>query len=329
MFKNTAVFGNFLRRRSLKVVFKGNLILLLSFIVICLFLGISTPNFATIETIITIFLHASYIGIVAIGMCLVILTGGIDLSVGSVLAISGSFLAGLQVFSHLPLWFSLMAAIVLAVAAGLLSGVMVSFIRMPAFVVTLAGLYIYRGIVLVYTKQIPIPMAGVPHERLIFWGVGNVLGIPISIIVWLFIAALCYFMLKVTKLGLTLYAVGENELVARLSGLNVRFSKTLVYVLSALLAGLAGILLTPRFDNAQPVMGDSWEFDAIACAVVGGSSLMGGTASIVGVVLGTLIITVIRTGLNMMGMPGEIQSVAVGVLLIFVVSMDMLRKSKA
>jgi ribose transport system permease protein len=153
--------------------------------------------------------------------------------------------------------------------------------------------------------------------------VGNVFGVPISVVIWMLIAGVCHFILRKTQFGQTLVAVGENELVARLSGLSVRFCKTGAYVLSAVLAGLTGIILTARLSSAQPVMGESWEFDAIACAVVGGTSLMGGVVNIVGVVLGTLIITVIRTGLNMMGMPGEIQSIAIGVLLILVVGFDM------
>ena len=263
--------------------------LFLAFAGICGLLSILTPNFATSDTVITVFLHASYIGIVAIGMSLVLLTGGIDLSVGSVLALSGSFLVGLQVFSGMSVWSSLAAAILLAIVAGLLSGFLVSYLRIPAFVVSLAGLFVYRGIVLVYTKQVPIPMMS---SALTFWGVGNVFGVPISVLIWILIAGVCHFILRKTKFGQTLVAVGENELVARLSGLSVRFCKTGAYVLSAVLAGLTGIILTARLSSAQPVMGESWEFDAIACAVVGGTSLMGGVVNIVGVVLGTLIITV-------------------------------------
>lgn len=295
--------------------------LLLVLIGIFIAQSIITPKFLSIESLINVMLHASYVGIIAIGMTLVILVGGIDLSVGSTLALSGCFFAGFQIFSGLPIGISLIFAILLAIIAGVIIGVMVSYFRMVPFIVTLAGMYIIRGIVLVYTKQVPI--SGL-SPRISFWGVGSILGIPISIIIWLLIAILIHFLLKHTIFGENLYAIGQNEQVAKLSGLNINLSKLIVYIINALLAAFVGILLTARLDSAQPTMGQYWEFDAIACTVLGGTSLRGGVANIDKVILGTIIITIIRTGLNMMGMPADLQQVIIGLIIITVVGVESL-----
>lgn len=309
-----------IRQLTLGLITKNKLFLTL--VIICIIQGVVTPRFLSIDNALNVARHASYIGIVSIGMTIVILSGGIDLSLGSVLALSGCFLAGLQVFSGWSLGAALIGGFLLVIMAGTISGSMISYLRVPAFVATLSGLFIYRGIVLVYTKQVPV--SGL-SPLLSFWGVGNLGGIPISVVIWLLIAIGIHFMLRRTTLGETMYAIGSNELVAKLSGLNVRFCRTIGYIFSALLAGLTGVLLTARLDSAQPVMGQGWELDAIACSIVGGTSLMGGVASIPNVILGTLIITVIRTGLNMIGMAAEFQLVVIGFVLITVVGLDMLK----
>jgi len=306
------------QRNKIEEILKQNFLL---FLLIAIFVvqSIITPKFLSIESILNVMLHASYIGIIAIGMTLVILVGGIDLSVGSTLALSGCFFAGFQVFSGLPIGISFIFAILLAIIAGVIIGVMISYLHMVPFIVTLAGMYVIRGIVLVYTKQVPI--SGL-SPRISFWGVGSIGRIPISIIIWLLIAILIHFLLKHTIFGETLYAIGQNEQVAKLSGLNVNLSKLIVYTISALLAALVGILLTARLDSAQPTMGQGWEFDAIACTVLGGTSLRGGVANIGKVILGTIVITIIRTGLNMMGMSADFQQVITGLIIITVVGIE-------
>lgn len=297
---------------------------LLLFILIGIFIvqSIITPRFFSIESILNVMLHASYYGIMAIGMTLVILVGGIDLAVGSTLALAGCFFAGFQVFSGMTVGVSLILSFLLAIIAGGIIGLMVSYFHMVPFIVTLALMYIIRGIVLVYTEQTPI--SGLP-PGISFWGVGTIGGIPISIIFWLLIAILVHFLLNNTIFGETLYAIGQNEEVAKLSGLNIEFSKLTVYVINAILAGFVGILVTARLDSAQPTMGQYWEFDVIACTVLGGTSLKGGVADIGKVILGTIIITVIRTGLNMMNMPADFQQVIIGFIIIAVVSIDSIK----
>lgn len=309
--------------RFIDLLRRGSTLIILIAIVALLALG--SPEFLTVNNLLTVALQSSIIALVAIGMTFTIITGGIDLSVGSVAALCGALAAGFAARMHLGSYPGVLLALVAGGALGSISGLLIVRGGIPPFVATLAMMAIARGLTLVYTEGRPI--AGL-DAQFTYWGTGDLGGIPMPVIVVTVIALIAHLVLSQTAFGLHLYAVGGGEETARLAGVSSRRVKFSAYVISAVLAALAGVLLTARLWSAQPNAGVGLELDAIAAAVLGGVSLAGGVGGIGGAVAGALIIGVLSNGLNLLEVPSYNQQVIKGLVFIFAVLLDYFVKGR-
>lgn len=309
-------------RGLLEIIRQGSVFFIL--LIIIILLALLSQRFLTVSNILTVALQTSIIALVGIGMTFTIITGGIDLSVGSVAAFCGALAAGLAVRNQIGTYPALGVALVVGALLGGINGALIVWGRIPPFVATLAMLAGARGLTLVYTQGRPI--AGL-DQQFTFWG-GEVGSIPVPVIVLVVIAVLAYLLLSKTVFGLHTYAVGGGEETARLAGLQVNRVKLWVYILSGLCAGIAGVLLTARLWSAQPNSGVLLELDAIAAAVLGGASLAGGTGSIGGTIAGAFIIGVLSNGLNLLEVPSYNQQVVKGLVFISAVLLDYFLKRR-
>lgn len=293
-------------------------------IILVIVLSFLSDYFFTVNNLLNIIRQVSIIAIMAFGMTFVILTGGIDLSVGSLLAVSAAVTAGLII--NIGIFYLLVIPIgmLIGVLLGGFSGLMVAKAKMPAFIVTLGMMTIARGLTLIYTDGRPI--SGF-NEDFRFIGAGHIGGIPVPVIIMLIILFICYITLKKTPYGRYVYAIGGNEEAAKLSGINVDRIKMSVYALSGLLSAISGIILASRLNSAQPTAGSGYELDAIATVVLGGTSLSGGQGGVVGTLIGALIIGVLNNGLNLLNVSSFYQQVAKGAVILIAVYID--RRSKA
>ncbi|TWU18758.1 ABC transporter permease [Allorhodopirellula heiligendammensis] len=271
----------------------------------------------------------------SIGMTMVILSGGIDLSVGSVLAFSGAITAGL-IKSAIPMtWLgvefqfttggAILAGLSVGVLLGWFNGQMITRLKIPPFVATLGMLSIARGMTMLWTKGFPITGLG---DGFAFIGTGSVLGLPVPVWVAASLVGLSALFTKKMKLGRYIYAVGGNEQTARLSGLNVNRIKVIVYTLAGALSAVAGLIMTSRLDSAQPNAGTGYELDSIAAVVIGGTSLSGGRGSIIGTVIGCLIIGVLNSGLVLLNVSPFWQQVVKGGVILTAVAIDRMREPR-
>lgn len=287
-------------------------------ILICLLLSLLTPRFLTSENLINVVRQSSLNAIVAAGMTLVILTGGIDLSVGSLLAVTSVFSAGTLAAGSTPLG-AILAGIGIGLVFGIANGLIITVGDVAPFIVTLGTLTIARGVALVYTNGAPI-MAMDNDFR--FLGRGEFGPLPVPIVILIVVYAVVYFVLNRTTFGSYVYAIGGNQEAARLSGVRVRLVKAATYAISGLLAGLTGVILTGRLGSAQPNLGSGDELDAIAAVVLGGTSLAGGRGGIIGTLVGALIIGILSNGLNLLNVNAYYQPVAKGVVILIAILID-------
>jgi ribose transport system permease protein len=299
--------------------------IVIAFLLICVLLAFLSPVFRTLNNFTLILRQTSIYGIMAVGMTFVILTGGIYLSVGSVLALSGAICAGM-LKSGMPLPVVLLVTIGVGIGCGLFNGLAVTVGRITPFVVSLGMLTIARGLTLIYTNGYPISGFG-PEFRLI--GGGYVLGVPIPIIIFLAIVLLAYVVLNQTRLGRYTYAIGGNEETVKLSGVNAGFFKALAYVIVSATAAVSAIISTSRLNSGGPQAGVGYELDVIAAVVIGGTSLSGGRGSIWGTFIGALLIGVINNGMNLLGISPYFQQVVKGFIIIGAVLLDRLREEPA
>ncbi|MBY6277199.1 ABC transporter permease [Symbiobacterium thermophilum] len=290
----------------------------LAVILMGLALSLLSDEFLTVSNLLNLLRQVSINAIIACGMTLVILTGGIDLSVGSVLAITGAVMAGLA-SGGVPWPLALLASLALGGALGLFNGVVITRGKVAPFVATLATMAVARGLTLVYTGGRPI--TGLP-DGLRSLGTGYVWRIPTPVIVMFLVFALVHIMLNHTPIGRFIYAVGSNEEAARFAGIPVRRVTLLTYVLTGVASALAGAILTARLNSAQPTAGSGFELDAIAAVVIGGTSLSGGQGSVIGTAVGALIIGILKNGLNLLGVSSFYQQVAQGAVILLAVLMD-------
>lgn len=304
-----------------KQLLKNNGILIV-FLLIIVGLSILSPYFMTMNNILNIIRQTSIYGIIAVGMTFVILTGGIDLSVGSILALSGAVAAGLMKNQSVAPLVAALAAILVGAGIGLINGLLVTIGRIAPFVVTLGMVTIARGLALIYTKGYPISGFGEGFRQL---GGGYFLGIPIPVIVFILMVALAWFILNHTRLGRYTYAIGGNEETVKLSGINVKFYKSMVYVIVGIMSSLSALILTARLNSAEAVAGQGYELDVIAAVVIGGTSLSGGRGSIIGTLIGALLIGTINNGMNLLGISPYFQQVVKGGLIIGAVILDRMR----
>ena len=288
-------------------------------LVLCIGLWIATPYFATASNIANVVEQSAVVGIVAIGMTFVILTGGIDLSVGSLVALAGVAM-GTALQHHWPLALAIGSGLLAGVVAGAANGVMTTVGKLPPFIATLGMMSVARGAALILADGRPI--SGFPAS-LRALATRDVLGVPGPVIFMLVLYAAAHMILTRTVFGRYVYAIGGNEEATALSGIDVRLHKTLVYAISGLSAGVCAVLLVARLNSAQPIAGIGYELDAIAAVVIGGTSLLGGSGSVVGTLIGALIMSVLRNGLNLLGVSSYVQQVAIGVVIVVAVLVDM------
>jgi ribose transport system permease protein len=300
---------------------------LVGLVALCVFLSFSTDTFLSLRNILNVMDQITVLGVMAVGMTLVILIGGIDLSVGSVLALSGMVLGYLGDNLHWPFGLSIVIALVVSALCGLVSGLMVTRLRMPAFIATLAMMSIARGVASIITNGEQI--VGFPDWFSDLAITRHFGFLTVTVGLMLAIAAIAWIILQYRPAGRALYAIGGSAEVARLAGINVRGATLGVYTLCAALAGLAGVILSARLDSAQPSSGIGYELDTIAAVVIGGASLSGGLGSIGGTAAGVLIIGFLRNGLNLMGVSPFVQQVVIGLVIAIAVAADTMRNRRA
>ncbi|MCG9652869.1 ribose ABC transporter permease [Vibrio vulnificus] len=296
-----------------------SLIALLFLIVVVSFLN---PNFFTVDNILNILRQTSVNAIIAVGMTLVILTAGIDLSVGSVLALCGAFAASL-VAMEVPVLIAVPTALLAGAALGAISGVIIAKGKVQAFIATLVTMTLLRGVTMVYTDGRPISTGFTDTADAFAWfGTGYALGIPVPVWLMVIVFAAAWYLLNHTRFGRYVYALGGNESATRLSGINVDKVKIGVYAICGLLAALAGIIVTSRLSSAQPTAGMGYELDAIAAVVLGGTSLMGGKGRIIGTLIGALIIGFLNNALNLLDVSSYYQMIAKAAVILLAVMVD-------
>ncbi len=306
------------RRFSISIVDYG---IVIAFLLLCVALAILTPTFLTSGNLLNVGRQVSIVAILAAGQTFVILTAGIDLSVGSVLALAGAVAAGVSAsFGWGP---GIVAGLLVGGGAGLLNGLAITLLLVPDFVATLAMLSIARGATLIYTNGQPISVAEGPMR---FLGAGTIGPIPVPIVVTLLVFAVSIVVLRSMTFGRYVYATGGNRRAAAFSGIDTHRVRVLVYVVSGLLAGIAGVVLTGRLATADPQAGVGYELDAIAAVVLGGTSLFGGEGSVARTLLGALILGVLSNGMNLLDVSPFYQEVVKGVVIVIAVALGNLEQ---
>jgi ribose/xylose/arabinose/galactoside ABC-type transport system permease subunit len=285
-------------------------------------LSILSPYFLTVSNLLNVLEQTSINAVIAAGMTFVIISGGIDLSVGSIVAFSGVLLAS-TLQAPLPASLAIPVGVAGGAACGLVNGLLITRGRLPPFIATLGMMSVARGAALVFTEGRPVSGFEAGFRSL---ATGRVLGVPAPVLAAAFVYAVAYVLLTRTRFGRYVYAIGGNEEATRLSGVAVRFHKTMVYVLCGVTSALAAVLLTARLNSAQPIAGIMYELDAIAATVIGGTSLLGGSGSLGGTLVGALIMGVLRNGLNLLGVSSFLQQIVIGVVIIVAVLVDSMLK---
>jgi ribose transport system permease protein len=297
---------------------------LIGLIALCIFLSLATDTFLSTRNFLNILDQITVLGIIAVGMTFVIMIGGIDLAVGSVLALAMMVLGFLNIEMGVPMYLAIPIALAVASLNGFIAGVLITRFNVPAFIATLAMMSIARGVANMITNG--QQLTGFPpwfNMMAItrYWGV-----VSTTVAVMLVVFLLAFLYVRYRYGGRALYAIGGNPEVARLAGINVTWVTIMVYTVCSLLAGLAGIVLAARLDSAQPSLGTSYELDAIAAVVIGGTSLTGGTGGIGGTIIGVLIIGVLRNGLNLLSVSPFMQQVVIGLVILLAVTAETFRK---
>nr|WP_264600375.1 ABC transporter permease [Rhodobium gokarnense] len=297
---------------------------LIGLVLLCAFLAVATDSFFTVRNLLNVLDQITVLGIMAVGMTFVILIGGIDLAVGSVLALGMMVMGYLSNYMGVPLPLAIVCALFVAAFTGVISGVLITGFGVPAFVATLAMMSMARGVANMITDGQQIVGFPAWFNLMAIIRHGGFLTVTVGLMMVVFL--LGWLFLRFTTGGRSLYAIGGNAEVARLAGINVKLATIGVYVISGLLAGLAGVVLAARLDSVQPSSGFTYELDTIAAVVIGGTSLSGGTGGIAGTVVGVLIIGVLRNGLNLLGVSPFTQQVVIGVVIALAVAAEAFRK---
>lgn len=287
-----------------------------------LIVSLLSPRFLTFSNILNVLRQTSINSVIAAGMTFVILTGGIDLSVGSVLAISGAICASL-IASGVGVFLAVIMALILGGAIGVLTGIIISKGKIQPFIATLVTMTVIRGATLVFTDGKPITLGNSEAAKAFYnIGGGYILGIPIPIYIMAIVFLTAYYVLTQTRLGRYIYALGGNEEAAKLSGIDISKIKVSVYAISGLLSAVAGIIITSRLSSAQPNAGLGYELDAIAAVVLGGTSLAGGAGTILGTISGALIIGILNNALNLLNVSSYYQMIAKGSVILIAVLLE-------
>lgn len=300
-----------------------------------IFIGFSlaSPYFFTFRNVIGILISTAVNGLLAIGVTFIIISGGIDLSVGTVMTLSAVMSGVFITYWNLPVPLGVMAGILTGSSAGFVNGILISKLKLPPFIATLGMLNVARGFSLVISKLSPIYFAlDKPFNSI---AMGSIMGkiipgfeIPNAVLIMFGSAIIAGLILSKTILGRYCYAIGSNEKAVQLSGVNIVFWKTAIYTVAGIFVGIAGVVIAARLNSAQPSLGLGYELEAIAAAVIGGTSLSGGEGTILGTIIGAFIISTLTNGLRIMSVPQEWQIVITGFIIIFAVYLDILRRGE-
>jgi ribose transport system permease protein len=305
-----------------------------SLFLLFVFFSLASPNFLTYENIIAILLATCVNGLLALGVTFVIITGGIDLSIGTVMTISAVMTGVFITFWRIPVFIGVLGGILTGFLAGFINGTVISKMKLPPFIATLGMMMIAKGLALVVSGCRPIYFNDTPIFNKI--AMGSILGrifpglgdFPNAILWFVLFIIIAHILLTRTALGRYTFAIGSNEEAARLSGLNVDKWKTIIYSLCGMFVGIAGVIMASRLNSAQPALGQGYELDAIAAVVIGGTSLRGGEGSVIGTVIGALIMSTLTNGLRILSVPQEWQIVVSGIIVIGAVYLDIIRRSR-
>jgi len=292
-----------------------------------LIFSLASKSFLTLGNILSVGRQMSFTGIAAIGMTLVMLTGGIDISVGSMLAMAGVLCAKLSADVGLPLWIAVVITLLIGALFGLINGAAVTRLHIPALIATLATQTILKGIAYLLTNAVPVKNLSATYK---FLGQGYIFGvIPVPLIITVALYVLAWWYLDKTYLGRRVYLSGGNEEAARLSGINTKWTITGTYVFSGVFAAIAGVLMAARLGSGQPSVGSGFEMDVITATVLGGISVNGGKGKVVNVFVGACIMGVLANGMTMLNINQYLQWIINGLVLLFAVTMSNLRKSSS
>ncbi len=298
--------------------------LYLAFLVIFIAFSLLNENFLSINNVLNIIVQSSIIAIIAVGQTMVILTSGIDLSVGSIVGAVGIGI-GLLMVAGVSIPVAVVAGVIMGAIFGLINGVIISYGRVPAFITTLGMMGMARGFGLAMNEGKPVAGLPMEFEKIASASVG---GIPSFVFYTLIIYVIMFIVLERTKFGRHIYAIGGNRDAARLSGVKVRVVEMIVYLFSGLFAGLGSVLLTARLNYATPVAGNGYELDTIAAVVIGGTALSGGQGRIIGTLVGALMLGILRNGLTIVNVSSFFQQIIIGAVIIIAVFADKLNEKK-
>ncbi|MHB8279598.1 MAG: ABC transporter permease [Candidatus Humimicrobiaceae bacterium] len=301
------------------LAFAGLILLLIIF-------SLASPNFFKIDNLVGILLATAVNGVLAVGTTFIIISGGIDLSIGTVMTFSAVMTGVFITMWKLPIPIGVAGGILTGALCGFVNGVTIAKMKIPPFVATLGVMMIAKGLALVISGMKPIYFNDTPIFSKI--SMGSVFGIPNAVLIFLGVAIIASLILSKTVLGRYTFALGSNEEAARLSGIKVDSWKIVVYTLGGVFAGLAGVLIAARLNSAQPALGAGYELEAIAAAVIGGTSLSGGDGTILGTIIGAFIMSVLINGLRILSVPQEWQTVFTGLIIILAVYMDIIRRRR-
>lgn len=325
--KKTAITSDF--SGSVKNYFKENMGIIIAFLVLCIFLSVypaTSSSFFTQQNIFNVLRQISTNLYLACGMTMVIILGGIDLSVGSIIALSGCVAAGCVARYQLPIAVAILAGLLVGLAVGVFNGLIICRTTIPPFIVTLATMNIAKGLAYVYTGGSPVRVVTKEWQ---FIGAGYIGPVPTPVVILLVVLVVTAIIMNKTKMGRHIYAVGGNPQAAQFSGIKVAKVKFFVHAFSGVMAALAGVVLASRMYSGQPTAGDGAEMDAIAAVVVGGTSMAGGSGKIGGTIIGGLIIGVLNNGLNLLNVNSFWQYVVKGAVILLAVFIDYLRNRNA
>ncbi|MEK4452254.1 ABC transporter permease [Paenibacillus sp. FSL L8-0506] len=307
--------------------FKQKLLAFASLIILVIVFSLSSSNFFQFSNLVGILVSTAVIGVLALGATFVIITGGIDLALGTVMTFSSVMVGVIITFWGLPVPLGIVGGILAGALCGFISGLMVAKMNIPPFIATLAIMMVTKGLSLVITGAKPIYFNDDPIFTKIAMG-KMIPGIPNTIVIFLLLGMIASIILSKTIIGRYNFALGSNEEATRLSGVNTVKWKIIIYSITGIFSGIAGILMASRLNSAQPSLGTGYELEAIAAVVIGGTSLSGGVGSILGTIIGALIMSVLTNGLQIMSVAQEWRTVIVGVVIIIAVYADILRRRK-
>ncbi|MGZ7441326.1 ABC transporter permease [Paenibacillus sp. TH7-28] len=314
------------KNSALTAMLKGNIGIIFVLLILCLVLSIVSPVFLTTENLITVLRQVSNNVFLALGMTLVMILGGIDLSVGAIVAVSGTLTVGFMVNNGIPMPVAILLGVVIGTLLGFFNGVIITQFKLPAFIVTLATMNIAQGIAYIYSGGRSARITNDAYTQL---GTGKLFGfLPLPVLYMVILIIIFIVLLNKTKFGTNIFAIGGNREAARLSGVRIKKVEIAVYTLAGLLSALAGIVLSARMYSGQPSVGQGYEMDAIAACVLGGVSMAGGRGRISGTIFGVMIIGVVSNGLNLMGVSSFWQLLVKGLIILIAVLIDAQKGKK-